>query len=89
MTSEDILRVAAQAFSLALRLSAPVLVATLIAGLVLAIVQAFTQVHDGALSFVPKLVVGALVLLASGSWMGRELVRFTAETWSSIEVLSR
>lgn len=62
---------------LAILVSAPPLLASLLVGFVVGIVQAATQIQDQTLAFVPKLVVVALTLLALGPVLGTQLVRFT------------
>jgi len=62
---------------LALLVSAPPLLASLLVGFVVGVAQAATQLQDQTLAFVPKLVVVALTLLALGPVLGAQLVRFT------------
>ena len=62
---------------LALLVSAPPLLASLLVGFVVGVVQAATQLQDQTLAFVPKLLVVALTLLALGPVLGAQLVRFT------------
>ena len=57
--------------------SAPPLLASLLVGFVMGVVQAATQIQDQTLAFVPKLVIVALILLALGPLLGTQLVRFT------------
>lgn len=54
---------------IALKISAPILTVSIVIGLVIAIFQAATQIHEQTLTFVPKVVVIALMLLVMGSWM--------------------
>ena len=56
-------------FRSALKLAAPMLVASIAIGLVIAIFQAATQIHEQTLTFVPKVLVIALLLIIMGSWM--------------------
>ena len=58
-----------EALLVALKLSAPLLVASIAIGLVVAIFQAATQIHEQTLTFVPKVLVIALMLIGLGSWM--------------------
>ena len=58
-------------------LSAPPLLASLAVGFVVGIFQAATQIQDQTVSFVPKLVVVLLTLIAIGPLLGAQLVRFT------------
>lgn len=61
---------------LILKLSAPLLIVSMLVGLVIAIFQAATQIHEQTLAFVPKIVVIAVMLLALGSWMMTNLSDF-------------
>ncbi|WP_229655277.1 flagellar biosynthetic protein FliQ [Stenotrophomonas maltophilia] len=53
----------------ALKMSAPVLLSTLVVGLLISIVQVVTQVQEMTLTFVPKIIVVGVVCVAMGSWM--------------------
>ncbi len=69
MTQGEVLTVFQEALLVALKLSAPLLIASIVIGLVVAIFQAATQIHEQTLTFVPKVLVIALLLIALGSWM--------------------
>jgi flagellar biosynthetic protein FliQ len=84
LSSDELLRLGTDALSLALYVSAPVLVASLVVGLVVGIAQATTQVQDAALSHVPKLAAVALVLLATAGWMSTELTTFTRDLFTAL-----
>jgi flagellar biosynthetic protein FliQ len=84
MQPAELTRLTAEALYLVLLVSAPTLVVALAVGLVLGLLQAVTQVQEQTLSFVPKLVAVALVLSATGTWMSREIVRFTDALWRAI-----
>lgn len=58
-----------QALEVALLVSAPVLIAALVTGLLVSIFQAATQINEMTLSFIPKLLVMFAALLLSGPWM--------------------
>jgi len=75
--TELILRAIREGLLLVLLLSAPPLLASVAVGLVVGAMQAATQIQDQTLSFVPKLVVVAAVLIAFGPLIGGQLVRFT------------
>jgi flagellar biosynthetic protein FliQ len=63
---------------------APLLIATLVTGLLVSVFQAVTQIQDMTLSFVPKIIAAAVVLVLFGPWMLRKLVQFTTELISNI-----
>lgn len=69
MTSDQILDVFSQALLVAMKLAMPMLVVSIAVGLIVAVFQAATQIHEQTLTFVPKLLVIALLLLLTGSWM--------------------
>ena len=82
-------RLTAETLWLALLVSAPVLITSLLAGTLMGLLQAATQVQEHTVSFVPKLLAIALVLALGGEWMGGQVVRFTSGLWESIPQLVR
>ena len=69
MTPEYVIEVGKQAIYVLLLVSAPLLLAALVTGLLVSIFQAATQINEATLSFVPKLIVIFLVLVMAGPWM--------------------
>ena len=76
MSQELVLDLFREAIWLILKLSAPMLIVSIVIGLIIAIFQAVTQIHEQTLTFVPKLVVIALMLVWLGSWMFQNLNEF-------------
>lgn len=66
-----------EAVWLAFKLGVPLLLVGMLVGLIIAILQAATQVHEQTLTFAPKVIAVALTLLALGSWMLNSLLDFT------------
>ena len=84
MTPEYIISLSQETMLLALYVSGPVLLVTLVVGLLVSIFQAVTQIHEMTLTFIPKiLAVGALMLLLL-PWMMQRMVEFTVQLISSI-----
>lgn len=73
-----------QLFVLAVQLAGPVLVISMLVGILIAILQAATQIHEQTLTFVPKLLVIGIILLVSGSNMLRTLQDFTIDIFQLI-----
>ena len=71
-----------QALMLAVMLAAPVLIAGVLVGLVTGLIQTLFQVQDQSISFVPKLIVCSLVLLACMPWMFSEIIEFSQQLYS-------
>ena len=87
MTPTTIMNLGTGALELALTLSAPLLLAALITGVVVGAFQAATQINEMTLSFIPKLLVLALVVALTGPWMLRTMVDYTRELILSIPQL--
>lgn len=68
--------------------SAPLLLAILLVGVIISIVQVATQVQEMTLTFVPKLIVATLVLIFLGSWMMRQVSQFAEGLFLSIPSLA-
>ena len=73
-----------ETFKLALYLSLPMLIAGLIMGLLVSIFQATTQINEMTLSFVPKIVVVALVIIFTMPWMMNTMIDFTTKVLKMI-----
>lgn len=69
MSQGEVLAIFQDAVLVALKLAAPMLIVSIVIGLVIAIFQAATQIHEQTLTFVPKVLAIALLLLLLGSWM--------------------
>jgi flagellar biosynthetic protein FliQ len=69
---------------LALLLAAPLLLASLAVGVLVGIFQAATQINEMTLSFIPKLMAMAAVLIVTGPWMLRLAIEFTRRLFENI-----
>lgn len=68
-------------------LSAPLLIPTLLVGLLVGMFQAATQINEMTLSFIPKLAIVGVVLIVAGPWMLDTLLSFTRELYTNIPAL--
>ncbi|MCG2578849.1 flagellar biosynthesis protein FliQ [Dechloromonas sp. XY25] len=87
MTPNTVMEIGRQAVEVTLIISAPMLLAALVVGLVISIFQAATQLNESTLQFVPKLVVMFLVLLLVGPWMLQYLMDYIQRLFESIPQL--
>ncbi len=69
MEQGEVLQIFRSAMYVGIKVAAPLLIASIAIGLVVAIFQAATQIHEQTLTFVPKVIVLAVMLLVLGSWM--------------------
>ena len=84
MTPQAVLTLTQQALEVTLLVSAPLLGAALVTGLVVSIFQAATQINEMTLSFIPKLVALFAVLTVSGPWMIAILTDYITRLFQSI-----
>jgi flagellar biosynthetic protein FliQ len=68
-------------------IAAPLLAATLITGVLISILQVATQIQEMTLTYVPKLVVSALMLMLLGTWMVHRVTLFAMKMISLIQSL--
>ncbi len=83
MTSDSLLDLWREALGVVVALSAPFLVAGLVVGLLVAVLQTATQLQESILGFVPKLGVALLVLLLAGHWALDRLGKFTTTAFTA------
>jgi flagellar biosynthetic protein FliQ len=69
---------------LSLKLAMPLLLAGLVVGLVVSVFQAVTQIQEMTLSFIPKILAVAVVLIVAGPWMLNQVVGYTTDLYHSI-----
>lgn len=87
MTPESALTLTRDAVWLALQLSAPLLVASLLVGVLVGLFQAATQINEMTLSFIPKLLTMAAIGLIFGPWMLQLLTSYTRNLFEQIPSL--
>lgn len=87
MDSNAVLDIGLQAFLVAAKLAAPILVTSLVVGFTISLLQSITQIQEVTLSFVPKAVAASVALLVCGHWMISVIVSFTTELFASIPSL--
>ncbi len=69
MTPESVMTLGRAALEMTLLVSAPVLLVTLVVGLLVSVFQAATQINDPSLSFIPKVLAVLLTFALAGPWM--------------------
>ena len=86
MSEEMILRLSKHTLETVLLVSAPMLGAGLVVGIIISVVQIITSIHDTALAFVPRIVVTFVVFLVVFPWMMTTMVSYTHTLLSSFDV---
>jgi flagellar biosynthesis protein FliQ len=89
MTEQYVVYLFREAFYTTLLVSAPMLILSLIVGLAIAIFQAATSIQEVTLTFVPKMIVVAVVSVLTLPWMMEIMVGFTVNLFHQIPALGR
>jgi flagellar biosynthetic protein FliQ len=84
MSDIVIIDLARRAMLMALLLSAPMLAAALVVGVLISVLQAVTQIQEQTLAFVPKFVAVAVVMLLALPWMLQIATRHTSDLFRSL-----
>nr|MBN2278326.1 flagellar biosynthesis protein FliQ [candidate division Zixibacteria bacterium] len=87
MTPELVITIAREAVLTMLLVSAPMLLAGLLVGLIISILQAITQVHEMTLTFIPKIVAVAVALIIFLPWIMNIIIDFTNRIYNIIPTL--
>ncbi|MBC3763750.1 flagellar biosynthesis protein FliQ [Quadrisphaera sp. RL12-1S] len=87
MMDAAVIDIAVQAMVVAAKLSAPMLLVALSIGFTVSLFQSVTQIQEPTLSFVPKAVGVAVVLVVAGNWMLAEMNDFTTQLFDRIPAL--
>jgi flagellar biosynthetic protein FliQ len=82
MTTEQALELVRESLTLMLIISAPLLVAALVIGLVISLLQAVTQIQEQTLSFVPKIVGMVVVAVIALPWLTNLMGEFATRMFS-------
>ena len=88
MTQDTVMELTTRLLTLTIMLGAPLLGVGLVVGLLISVFQAVTQIQEQTLSFIPKLIGVAAVIVIGGPWMLGQLVSYTTELWTQIPGLA-
>lgn len=87
MSEIVIMTIVKKALVVGLMIAGPILIISLVVGLIISIFQATTQIQEQTLTFVPKLIAIILILVLGGPWMLNKLVMLTTELFQSISTI--
>lgn len=89
MTSGDIALIVREGVFCVIKSAAPVLLASLIVGLIVSIFQTVTSIQEQTLTFVPKLLAIFLMIMLVGDWMINNMTTYMTNLWSDFSVFIR
>lgn len=86
MTVDAVIEMTRDALYVIIKVSLPVLLVSMIIGLLVSIFQTVTSIQEQTLTFVPKVISIFLALMILGNWMMTTLVEYTTQLWSSFSL---
>ncbi|MGZ3775010.1 MAG: flagellar biosynthesis protein FliQ [Pseudobdellovibrionaceae bacterium] len=89
MTEELVIKLGQDALRTTAMLAAPLLISTLVVGLAVSIFQALTQINEATLTFIPKMIVVAVVFVLAGPWMMDVMSTYTVNLFENIATMVR
>lgn len=89
MTEQTVIDLGLSAIWVATLISAPALLAILITGLIVSVLQAATQINEQTLTFIPKILVMTLALAITGPWILETFIHFTVGIFNKIPLIAR
>jgi flagellar biosynthetic protein FliQ len=89
VTEELVMKLGQDALKTTAMLAAPMLIGTLVVGLAVSIFQALTQINEATLTFVPKMILIALILLIAGPWMMDVMTQYTVNLFEGLSTFVR
>lgn len=84
MNEDAVLAIGREAMLTTVLLASPLLIAALVTGLVVSVIQAITQINEATLTFIPKIVAIVIALLVLAPWMAQVMTNYTAELITSL-----
>ena len=88
MSPDSAINYATQAMTLAMEVGGPLLLVGLTIGLLVSLFQAVTQIQEQSLSFIPKIIGVAVLIVVLGPWMLHQLVAYTQNLFQQIPNLA-
>ena len=87
MNQDTVVNLATQAMTLGFEVAGPILLVGLVIGLAVSLFQAVTQIQEQSLSFIPKIIGLAVLIVVLGPWMMDKLINYAVNLYMSIPSL--
>ena len=89
MSVNDVNMIVQDALFLVIRLAAPILLVSLVVGLVVSIFQTVTSIQEQTLTFVPKVLLTFLTIILLGNWIATSITEYINGLWSNLSIYIR
>lgn len=89
MNEDMVIMLGGNALYTTAKLASPLLIGALVTGLIVSIFQAITQINEATLTFIPKMIIVALVLVFAGPWMIDVMKSYTLDLYENVHTYVR
>lgn len=86
MTQQQVIDISREALFLIIECSAPMLLISLIIGLVISIFQTITSIQEQTLTFIPKIIAVFVTIMIAGSWLMTNITEYIGELWGNFSM---
>jgi len=86
MTADDVVKIGRDALYLIIKVSAPLLLISLVVGLIVSIFQTVTSIQEQTLTFVPKILAIFIGIMLLGNWILNNMTGFMTDLWSNFSL---
>ena len=83
MSQQDVINIARNTIWVIIETSMPLLLVSMIVGLIISLFQTLTSIQEQTLTFVPKLLAIFIALMIMGSWLLNTIVQYMTQLWSN------
>ena len=89
MDEQQVIDITVQTLWVAIKVASPVLISTLLMGILVSIFQAATQINEQTMSFIPKVLAMTVTLVITGPWLMKTLMNFTVDIFHLVQEVNR
>ncbi|MBQ9511987.1 MAG: flagellar biosynthesis protein FliQ [Lachnospiraceae bacterium] len=89
MQTSDVADITRNALFLVIQVAAPILLISLVIGLIVSIFQTVTSIQEQTLTFVPKIIITFLGIILLGNWMLTQLITYIHTLWDDFSIYIR
>lgn len=89
MTTGEVSQVMAEGLFLVIKVGAPILLVSLVVGLIVSVFQTATSIQEQTMTFVPKVLATFATIILLGNWMATQITDFITNLWGNFSLYTR
>ena len=89
MTEDLVITLGGNALKTTAMLASPLLIGALVTGLIVSVFQAITQINEATLTFIPKMIIVAVIIVLAGPWMVDVMKSYTVDLLENVHTYVR